>query len=263
MSMRSFVWMSAVAVGVLGLVGVGSVVWREIVEGDKNGLRSEVVSFIRMRPVGTDLEPAGELSRPLLAHDGQAVTLRSDLGSGSTDWTDDDAKAAIQSGAGQAGQAVEAGQAAETAEWTAQAARVELEATHELERLVDLLDLTGPQQDHIFDYLARRSSSWLPGMRTDGGEAPTGGDDVSPFQPSLSATGEESGASSVADFLTADQEQILVEDEMDRQAWWQEILPQLLPPEVAAPVSAGTDDPTTPPLAAPKSFDGETTLLGD
>lgn len=260
MSMRSFVWMSAVGVGVLGLVGVGSLVWREIVEGDRNGLGFEVVPVARMRPVGTDLEPAGELSRPLLAHDGQAVTLRSDLGSGSTDWTDDDAKAAIQSRAGQAGQA---GQAAETAEWTAQAARVELEATHELERLVDLLDLTGPQQDHIFDYLARRSSSWLPGMRTDGGEAPTGSDDVSPFQPSLSATGEESGASSVADFLTADQEQILVEDEMDRQAWWQEILPQLLPPEVAAPVSAGTDDPTTPPLAAPKSFDGETTLLGD
>lgn len=260
MSMRYFVWMSAVGVGVLGLVGVGSLVWREIVEGDKNGLRSEVVSFVRMRPVGTDLEPAGELSRPLLARDGQAVTQRSDLGSKSTDWTDDDAKVS-RGGAGQEGE--QAGQVAETAEWTAQAARVELEATHELERLVDLLDLTGPQQDHIFDYLARRSSSWLPGMRTDGGEAPTGGDGVSPFQPSRSATGKESGASSVADFLTADQEQILVEDEMDRQAWWQEILPQLLPPEVAAPVSAGTDDPTTPPLVAPKSFEGETTLLGD
>jgi hypothetical protein len=67
----------------------------------------------------------------------------------------------------------------------------------------------------------------------------------------------------VADFLTADQEQVLVEDEMDRHAWWQEILPQLLPPDVAPSVSAGTDEPTTPPLAAPKSFDGETTLLGD
>lgn len=255
MSMRYFVWMSAVGVGVLGLVGVGSLVWREIVEGDKNGLRSEVVSVARVRPVGTDLEPAGESTRPLLARDGQAVTLRSDLGSKSTDWTDDDAKAAIQ-----AGQTTES---AETAEWTAQAARVELEATHELERLVALLDLTGPQQDHVFDYLARRSSSWLPGMRTGGGEASTGGDGGSPFQPSRSATGEESVASSVADFLTADQEQVLVEDEMDRQAWWQEILPQLLPPEVAAPVSAGTDEPTTPPLVAPKSFEGETTLLGD
>ena len=259
MSMRSFVWMSVVGVGVLGLVGVGSVVWREIGEGDKSGIRSEVVAAALVRPVGTDLEPVGELSRPLLARDGQAVILRSDrsdLGSKSTDWTDDDAKAS-RGGVGPADQA------AETAEWTAQAARVELEATHELERLVDLLDLTGPQQDHIFDYLARRSSSWLPGMRTGGGEASTGGDGVSPFQSSLSPTGEESGGSSVADFLTADQEQVLVEDEMDRQAWWQEILPQLLPPEVAAPVSAGTDEPTTPPLAAPKSFEGETTLLGD
>lgn len=255
MSMRSFVWMSAVGVGVLGLVGLGSVVWREVVEGNRNGIRSEVVSVARVRPVGTDLEPAGESTRLLLAHDGQAVTLRSDLGSKSTDWTDDDAKAAIQAG--------QAAEAAETAEWTAQAARVELEATHELERLVALLDLTGPQQDHVFDYLARRSSSWLPGMRTGVGEASTGGDGGSPFQPSRSATGEESVASSVADFLTADQEQVLVEDEMDRQAWWQEILPQLLPPEVAAPVSAGTDEPTTPPLAAPKSFEGETTLLGD
>ena len=261
MSMRSFVWMSAVGVGVLGLVGVGSVVWREVVEGERNGIRSEVISVVRVRPVGTDLEPAGESTRPLLARDGQAVTLRSDLGSKSTDWTDDEAKPVIPAGAGApAGQTTES---AETAEWTAQAARVELEATHELERLVDLLDLTGPQQDHIFDYLARRSSSWLPGMRTDGGEAPTGGDGGSPFQPSRSATGDESVASSVADFLTADQEQVLVEDEMDRQAWWQEILPQLLPPEVAAPVSAGTDEPPTPPVVAPKSFEGETTLLGD
>lgn len=258
MSMRSFVWMSAVGVGVLGLVGVGFMIGREVVEGNRNGIRSEVVSVASVRPVGTDLELAGESRRPLLARDGQAVTLRPDLGSNSTDWTDDDAKAAIQAGAGAL-----AGQAAETAEWTAQAARVELEATHELERLVALLDLTGPQQDHVFDYLARRSSSWLPGMRTGGGEASTGGDGGSPFQPSLSATGEESVASSVADFLTADQEQVLVEDEMDRQAWWQEILPQLLPPEVAAPVSAGTDEPTTPPLVAPKSFEGETTLLGD
>ena len=261
MSMRSFVWMSAVGVGALGLAGLGSVVWREVVERDRNGIRSEVVSVVRVRPVGTDLEPAGESTRPLLARDGQAVTLRPDLGSKPTDWTDDEAEAATQAGAGApAGQSAEK---AETAEWTAQAARVELEATHELERLVALLDLTGPQQDHVFDYLARRSSSWLPGMRTGGGEASTGGDGGSPFQPSRSATGEESVASSVADFLTADQEQVLVEDEMDRQAWWQEILPQLLPPEVAAPVSAGTDEPTTPPLVAPKSFEGETTLLGD
>jgi hypothetical protein len=258
MSMRSFVWLSAVGVGVLGLVGIGFVVRREAGEGNRNGLRSEVALVARVRPMGPDLTSAGGASRPLLARDGQALTLRSDLGSGSTDWTDDEVKAS-QGGARRAEES--AGQAAETAEWTAQAARVELEATHELERLVALLDLTGPQQDHIFDYLARRSSSWRPGMQTSGGEASMSGDGGSPLAPAV--TGEESGAPSVADFLTADQEQVLVEDEMDRHAWWQEILPQLLPPEVAPSVSAGTDEPTPPPLAAPKSFDGETTLLGD
>lgn len=261
MSMRSFVWMSAVGGGVLSVVGIGLAVRREAGAGDRNGLGSEVALVARVRPMGVDLKPAGESSRPLLARDGQAVTLRSDLGSGSTDWTDDEAKAG-QGGARLAEESAgQAAETAETAEWIAQAARVELEATHELERLVALLDLTGPQQDHVFDYLARRSSSWRPGMRTGGGEASTGGDGGSPLSPLV--TGEESGASSVADFLTANQEQVLVEDEMDRHAWWQEILPQLLPPEVAPPVSAGTEEPTTPPLAAPKSFDGETTLLGD
>lgn len=51
-------------------------------------------------------------------------------------------------------------------EWHEHAAKVEMEANHELNRLTTLLNLDATQQEKVFSSLAQRSSSWRPGMQT-------------------------------------------------------------------------------------------------
>jgi hypothetical protein len=125
------------------------------------------------------------------------------------------------------------------AEWFARAERVEREARRELERLTPLLGLDAVQQARVFSSLARQSDAWLPGMRTLPGGADAGeiANPLSPGDP-------------LFDQLDLDQQAAFLREEMDRQAWWEEILPQLLPPEFPEP-----SDPT-PSGPAVKDFEG-------
>ena len=137
------------------------------------------------------------------------------------------------------------------AQWLARAAKVETEANHELSRMTQLLDLDSTQQDQLFATLARRSSSWLPGMQPSrdslgGGEAAVAGD-------------VSSEADDVMAYLNPDQQQTLIEDEMDRQAWWEEVLPQLLPPQLQDGTT--TSDGTADPAPDTKPFEGGEMLL--
>jgi hypothetical protein len=125
------------------------------------------------------------------------------------------------------------------AQWMAHAAKVEIEANHELDRLAALLDLEPKQQTQLFGLLARQSAHWLPGMQT-GGES-----------NSKSTVGTTEAGDLMA-YLNSDQQQTLVQDEMDRQAWWEEVLPQLLPPQF----QEGTTSPAVTESAPDsKAFD--------
>ena len=139
-------------------------------------------------------------------------------------------------------------------QWRADAAKVELEANHELNRLVGLLELDSAQQDKVFAALARHSSHWSPGMQT-AGNLRAGG----PGTASESAAPE---LPNVSDFLSADQQQTLIQEEMERQAWWEEVLPQLLPPTLQSdPIepTVPTVDANPPPET--KAFEGDGMLL--
>jgi hypothetical protein len=173
-------------------------------------------------------------------------------------------------------------------EWRERAAKVETEANHELDRLVGLLDLDGVQQNEVFSALARQSPHWLPGMQAgsvlrpedstlaggkvaettktepgrrirSSGSAATDGGLVSPDGSS------QSTAVDLTAYLTAEQQQSLVEEEMDRQAWWAEILPQILAPTIPdgddwMDPFQGNDD-STDPAPETKEFDGGGMLL--
>ena len=130
------------------------------------------------------------------------------------------------------------------AEWFARAERVEREARRELERLTPLLGLDAVQQARVFSSLARQSDAWLPGMRTLPGGADAGeiANPLSPGDP-------------LFDQLDLDQQAALLREEMDRQAWWEEILPQLLPPDFPEPA---TPSPSGPDV---KDFEGLDSLL--
>lgn len=170
-------------------------------------------------------------------------------------------------------------------QWRENATKVEMEANHELNRLTALLDLDSIQQEKIFSSLARQSPYWLPGMQTGGNGrggdsganlATTGGSTsnrASGNQKPGTSRGTQSlvaGANTggnrlsspaasqpetadVTAYLSADQQQSLVEEEMDRQEWWAEILPQLLPPTI--PDTAAATEAADAP-AETKVFDG-------
>lgn len=135
------------------------------------------------------------------------------------------------------------------AQWFARAAKVGQEANHELSRLAGLLDLDSAQQDQLFAVLARQSNSWLPGMQPNRNAL---GGTATPLESEFPTEADE-----VMAYLNADQQQTLIQAEMDRQAWWEEVLPQLLPPQL--------QDATTPTAtdSAPdtKPFDGNEVLL--
>lgn len=158
-------------------------------------------------------------------------------------------------------------------ELKARAARVEQDANHELRRLVPLLDLSPEQQDQIFQTLASRSPHWVPGMTTSApetaapGSSPNSQASAGTRQPSADAPSQPSPApstpspstspeeadplASILPFLTPEQQEALITDEMDRAAWWEEVIPMLLPDEALPPVT------NTPDI---KEFSGPDTL---
>lgn len=149
-----------------------------------------------------------------------------------------------------------AGPVTEERAWFAHAERVEREANLELETLRETLDLSPHQQQRIFGILARRSSSWMPVMDTGGSHGADAAND---------AGGPAGAARSVTDeilpLLDEDQQQALVDEELDRRAWWEEILPQLLPPEF--PAATAADDPAAslPGAGDTKAYEGPTETL--
>jgi hypothetical protein len=167
-------------------------------------------------------------------------------------------------------------------QWRANAARVEMEANHELNRLATLLDLDPVQQEKVFASVARQSPYWLPGMLPGGvgrsndgasGQPLTrdsnndkrpapGNNSITPANPAVITPGaapviadRSSGPNEPADiaaFLNPDQAMVLINDEMERQAWWEEMLPQLLPPDFGVVAAAAPDI---------KEFDGGEEVL--
>jgi hypothetical protein len=136
-------------------------------------------------------------------------------------------------------------------QWLARAAKVEQEANHELRRLVEMLDLDAVQQDQLFGMLARRSSAWMPGMQTS--------QDLPAGEVGATNGGGLSEADEIMAYLNPDQQQTLLQEEMDRQAWWAEVLPQLLPPQLQEGTTgdAGTSTPAvTDPAPDVKPFEG-------
>ena len=143
------------------------------------------------------------------------------------------------------------------------AARVEQDANHELRRLVTLLDLSPEQQDQIFQTLASRSPHWVPGMATTTPESAAPGRSQNsqasagtpqptadaPSQPSAAASTpttspspeESDPLAAILPYLTPEQQEALITDEMDRAAWWEEMIPVLLPDEALPPVTATPD----------------------
>ncbi|HWB04484.1 MAG TPA: hypothetical protein VG796_15760 [Verrucomicrobiales bacterium] len=137
------------------------------------------------------------------------------------------------------------------------AARVEQEANHDLRRLVQLLDLTEEQQDRVFQKLAERSPSWTPALQVasaDGavlsgkrgesysappqtGIAPgTYGNNKKPATvpdpvPVSDPTATTDPYAEILELLDPGQQDALLKAEMDRIAWWAEILPQITPPD--------------------------------
>jgi len=163
----------------------------------------------------------------------------------------------------------------------ARAARIEQETNHDLRRLVSLLNLSDAQQDQVFNALASRSPHWVPGMATAGAvSSPTAGSSSSPSDPATStapptasgstpsastgdsttspAPAESDALSSILPFLTPEQQEALLADEMDKSAWWEEIIPQLLPDESLPTIEGST--PTTPDSPETKEFSGPDTL---
>jgi hypothetical protein len=149
-----------------------------------------------------------------------------------------------------------AGLVTEESVWFANAERVEREANHELETLRESLELSPYQEQRIFGILARRSSSWMPGMDTGASHASdTAIDEGDPAGPAESVTDE------ILPVLDEGQQQALIDEELDRRVWWEEILPQLLPPEF--PAATVADDPAAalPGAGDTKVYEGPTEML--
>lgn len=140
--------------------------------------------------------------------------------------------------------------------WFANAERVEREANHELETLRETLELSPYQEQRIFGILARRSSSWMPGMNTGASHAAdTAIDEGASVSPAESVTDK------ILPVLDEEQQQALIDEELDRRVWWEEILPQLLPPEF--PAATVADDPAAglPGAGDTKVYEGPTEML--
>lgn len=158
------------------------------------------------------------------------------------------------------------GQVLSESQWRERAQQVEITANHELRKLSSLLDLDPVQQDQIFSALVRQSPNWLPGMTS----GTTTSSANSPSSLPASSSSNTSSTSTAADstdltaYLNPEQQEELINEELNRQAWWAEVLPQLLPPALADASPASVSTPAASETAAPaaiKDFDGSATLL--
>jgi hypothetical protein len=180
----------------------------------------------------------------------------------------------------------------------ARAARVEQEANHDLRRLVELLNLTEEQQDRVFQTLAEHSPSWVPGMQIapaavagantagkrselsepapgDSGVsgvpgiyvAPPGAGEVTAPLKTPEPTSDDGSAAGtdpmdeIMALLNPEQRDTLLQEEMDRAAWWAEVLPQIIPPDEIPSIGAGTPAPANPPPAGEtRTYEGSDVL---
>lgn len=156
--------------------------------------------------------------------------------------------------------------------WFANAERVAAEANRELESLRESLDLSPGQQRRVFDILARNSASWQPGMSTErwqGGPLMAAEDPATSSGANLAEAAAQPGDSSVSlvdalvDVLDHDQQQILIQEELDRRAWWEEILPQLLPPDFPDANDAGQYPAEMPGQGDTKAYQGPVEIFDD
>jgi hypothetical protein len=104
---------------------------------------------------------------------------------------------------------------------------VEWQANKELERLIPLLDLTLEQQDKVFTLLARNSSAFVPGMRLSSG--PVTQEISHPAALESGSTKDE-----IYEELTEEQKEEMLEDEVDKIAWWDDVI-QYIERTVEAP----------------------------
>ena len=158
-----------------------------------------------------------------------------------------------------------------TEELAQRAARVEQEANHDLRRLVKLLDLDEQQQDQVFQTLAQHSPSWTPGLQFEGSTAAAGmagsrslalAPDTGLFavptdQTGKSTSGEVTASTDPMDeimaLLSPEQQDTLLQEEMDRTAWWAEVIQQITPPDDVPAIDGSA--PVEPPV-----YEGSTTL---
>ena len=163
-------------------------------------------------------------------------------------------------------------------QWHENAARVEMEANHELNRLTGLLDLDPYQQDSVFSTFAQNSPHWLPGMQAGG--AVSAGETNSAIAANRSSASEalrpvssslaggtitNDGSTSKVEnsdltaFLNPEQQQKILQDAQDREEWWAEVLPQLTAPTVTGETVATATEETAAPET--KEFDGGEILI--
>lgn len=98
-------------------------------------------------------------------------------------------------------------------EWVERAAEVEREAQARLERMTEEFDLSGEQRRKMFPMLARSTAGFDPRMQVGGVYLDS--------DPGVLPDEE------VHDVLDPDQQEQLVDDEIDRQLWWQDIFSRL------------------------------------
>ena len=157
-------------------------------------------------------------------------------------------------------------------ELTARVARVEQEANHDLRRLVELLDLNETQQDRVFQALVEHSPSWTPGMqvapsagaassagkrselaapglyvapvaetpvaKTPVSDTPLPGTPADSVSPVVDAPAVDTDPmDEIMALLDPIQQDTLLKDEMDRAAWWAEVLEQITPPDDVPPLT--------------------------
>ncbi len=155
------------------------------------------------------------------------------------------------------------------------AAIVEQAANHDLKHLVGLLDLTESQQDRIFDKLAQRTPEWHPAMQATPiaiipGDTPSGKNSPTEQAPADSKAKQDPPSSSttpssntaenakppadqplldaIAEDLTSTQQQELADAELDRQEWWEEIIPQLMPDDTLTGTTSSSGTAAGAPL---------------
>jgi hypothetical protein len=131
-----------------------------------------------------------------------------------------------------------------------QASQVEREVNKELKRLVPLLNLTEDQQNQVFARLAQHSSSWVPGVMSTSVDAEPPSNEskanataapapaistapATPKAPEAPAPNVALTAPPTADpvltdillpVLTPEQETALLQDQLDRAEWWDEVI---------------------------------------